>query len=150
MSETVSLDFDLTSPIERVWHALTDPATLSKWVFFEPLDFQPVAGHKFQLRAQAGPGWDGIIDGLRGAGGEPARRRSYTWVGGPSTHVVHTTLTWTLTETQNGGTRTRLHLEQSGFESAAKQAIGEAHYGWQRMLEQLQNLLVSDHRSRGE
>lgn len=71
-------------------------------------------------------------------------------VGGPSTNVVHTTLTWTLTETQNGGTRTRLHVEQSGFESAAKQAIGEAHYGWQRMLEQLQKLLVSNHRSRGE
>lgn len=54
MSETVSLDFELKSPIERVWHALTDPATLSQWTFFETNDFQPVVGHRFHFRGKQG------------------------------------------------------------------------------------------------
>ncbi len=60
MSETVVLDFELKSPIERVWHALTDSATLSRWMLFKSNDFQPVVGHAFQLRDA--PGFDGVID----------------------------------------------------------------------------------------
>ena len=70
-------------------------------------------------------------------------RLAYSWVGGPETLVLHTTVSWTLTETEHGVTR--LHLEQSGFDSTAKQAIGGAHYGWSRMLEQLRALVAEAH-----
>lgn len=135
MSETVSLDFELKSPIERVWHALTDSSTLSKWMFFKSDDFQPVVGHKFRFRTEPGPGWSGIVEGEVLEVDEP-HRLSYTWVSG-----IYTQVTWTLTESENGVTR--LHLDQSGFETDAKREIGGAKYGWMQMLEQLQNLLAS-------
>jgi uncharacterized protein YndB with AHSA1/START domain len=139
MSETVVLDFELKSPIERVWHALTDSATLSKWMLFQSNDFKPVVGHAFQFREA--PGWTGVVECEVIEVNEP-RRLSYTWVSGGEVNPQHSTVvTWTLTEAEGGVTR--LHLEQSGFRSEAKQEIGGAKYGWMRMLDQLQSLLAS-------
>lgn len=136
MSETVSLDVELNSPIARVWHTLTDGAMLSKWMMFEADDFQPVVGHQFQFRMEAGPDHTVIIDCEVLEVDEP-HRLSYTWVTGPE---HRTTVTWILTESTDGGTR--LQFEQSGFRSEAKQEIGGAKSGWTHMLEQLQNLLA--------
>jgi uncharacterized protein YndB with AHSA1/START domain len=139
MTETVALDFELKSPIERVWHALTDSATLSKWMLFQSNDFNPVVGHAFQFREA--PGWDGVVECEVIEVNEP-HRLSYTWVSGGESNPQHSTVvTWTLTEAEGGVTR--LHLEQSGFRSEAKQEIGGAKYGWMRMLDQLQSLLAS-------
>lgn len=139
MSETVSLDFELKSPIEQVWHALTDSETLTQWMFFESNDFQPVVGHTFQFRGKPAPGWSGVID-CKVLELVAPRRLIYTWEGGPDGMAVHTQVAWTLTESGTG--HTRLHLEQSGFETEAKQAIGGARYGWTHMLDLLQTLLA--------
>ena len=141
MSETVVLDVELKSPIERVWNALTDSTTLSKWMLFKTNDFQPVVGHSFQFRDATG--WDGVIECEVTEVNEP-HRLSYTWVSdqvGPSNLKQATVVTWTLTEA--GAGVTRLHLEQSGFDSEAKQEIGGARYGWTNMLDGLQDLLAS-------
>ena len=139
MSETVVLDFELKSSIERVWHALTDSATLSKWMLFKSNDFKPVVGHAFQFREA--PGWTGVVDCEVIEVDQP-RRLSYTWMSGGESNLQHSTVvTWTLTEAEGGVTR--LHLEQSGFRSEAKQEIGGAKYGWMSMLDQLQSLLAS-------
>jgi uncharacterized protein YndB with AHSA1/START domain len=140
MSETVSLDFELKSTIKRVWDALTDSATLSEWMLFETNDFQPVVGHKFQFRGKPSTGWTGIVDSEVLEVDEP-HRLSYTWVTPGQTGQHRTTVTWTLTESENGVTR--LHLEQGGFASEAKREIGGARYGWTHQLEQLQKLLAS-------
>ena len=140
MSETVVVDLDIEvrRPIDRVWHALTDSATLSKWMLFQSNDFQPVVGHTFQFRDS--PGWDGVIDCEVTEVDEP-HRLSYTWMGsGDVNQPFATVVTWTLTEAEGGVTR--LHLEQSGFPSGAKQEIGGARYGWKSMLDQLQSLLA--------
>jgi uncharacterized protein YndB with AHSA1/START domain len=138
MSETVALDAELKSPIARVWHALTDSATLSEWMLFKSNDFKPVIGHTFQLRDA--PGWDGAVD-CEVIEVEEPHRLSYTWVsGGESDSKLSTVVTWTLMEAEGGVTR--LHLEQSGFRSEAKQEIGGAKYGWMSMLDQLQSLLA--------
>jgi uncharacterized protein YndB with AHSA1/START domain len=138
MSETVVLDFELQSPIERVWHALTDSATLSRWMLFKSNDFKPVVGHAFQFREA--PGWTGVVD-CEVIEVDMPHRLSYTWVSGGESDLQHSTVvTWTLTEAEGGVTR--LHLEQSGFPSEARQEIGGARYGWARMLDQLQGLLV--------
>jgi len=140
MSETVVLDFELKSPIERVWHALTDSTTLSKWMLFKTNDFKPVVGHAFQFREA--PGWDGSID-CEVVEVEKPHRLSYTWVSEVETNQRHSTVvTWTLTEAEGGVTQ--LHLEQSGFQTGAKQEIGGAKYGWMSMLDQLQSLLASE------
>jgi len=138
INETVVLDVELKSPIERVWHALTDSATLSKWMLFKSNDFQPVVGHTFQLRDA--PGFDGVIDCDVIEVDKP-HRLSYTWAtGGESDQQHATVVTWTLTEAE--GNVTRLHLEQSGFRSDARQEVGGAKYGWTSMLDQLQSLLA--------
>lgn len=138
MSETVVLDFELKSSIDRVWNALTDPETLSKWMLFKSNDFQPVVGHTFQFRDAAG--WDGFVDCEVTEVDEP-NRLSYTWIGGGGDNVPFpTVVSWTLSEAETGVTK--LHLEQSGFEIDAKQEIGGARYGWMSMLEALQNILA--------
>lgn len=138
MSESVALDVELKSPIDRVWQALTDSATLSKWMMFRTNDFKPVVGHAFQFRDA--PDYDGVIDGEVTEVDEP-HRLSYTWVTAGQDDQPHSTVvTWTLTEAEGGVTR--LHLEQSGFRSEARQEIGGARYGWMSMLDQLQSLLA--------
>jgi uncharacterized protein YndB with AHSA1/START domain len=139
MSESVLLDVQVKSPIERVWHALTDSATLSEWMMFATNDFKPIVGHTFQFRDA--PGYDGVIDGEVTEVEKP-NRLSYTWATAGQDDVPHTTVvTWTLTEVDGGVTQ--LHLEQSGFRSDAKQEIGGARYGWTSMLDQLKSLLES-------
>ncbi|MGI8485553.1 MAG: SRPBCC family protein [Thermomicrobiales bacterium] len=139
MSETVLLDYELKSPIDRVWHALTDSATLSKWMMFKSNDFQPVVGHAFQFRGAAG--WDGSID-CEVIEVDKPHRLSYTWVSEGQGDQEHSTVvTWTLTEAEGGVTQ--LHLEQSGFRREAKQEIGGAKYGWMSMLDQLQGILAA-------
>jgi uncharacterized protein YndB with AHSA1/START domain len=136
-TETVTVDIELTSPIERVWTALTDPAGFSRWMFFQADGFRPVVGHKFQFRSEAGPGWSGIVD-AEVLTVDPPHHLSYTWVSG----AVNTTVSWTLARRENGGTS--LHLEQTGFAADAHRESGGAHYGWTKMLEQLQGVLASE------
>ena len=140
MSETVVLDYELKSSIERVWHALTDSTTLSRWMLFKSNDFKPVVGHAFQF--SEAPGWAGVVD-CEVIEVEKPHRLSYTWVSGAESNMQHSTVvTWTLTEAEGGVTQ--LHLEQSGFQTGAKQEIGGAKYGWMSMLDQLKNLLPSE------
>lgn len=137
MTETVSLDFELKSQIEQVWHALTDSSTLSKWMLFETNDFKPIVGHKFQFQAKPGSGGWSVECAVLEV--DAPHRLSYTWVVGAAQHS--TVVTWTLTAGEDGVTR--LHLQQSGFASESKQEIDGAKYGWTHMLGQLQSLLTA-------
>lgn len=137
MRETVSLNVKIDSPIDRVWNALTDAETLSKWMMFKAYDFKPAVGHKFQFRMEGDPDWAVVVDCEVLKVDEP-NELAYTWVVKSQGH--ETTVTWTLTESADGGTN--LHLEQSGFLSDAKQEIVGAEGGWKHMLQQLQELLA--------
>ncbi len=140
MSETVALDFELKSPIERVWHALTDSNTLSQWMMFKSNDFKPVVGHSFQF--SEAPGWDAVVDCEVTDVDEP-NRLAYTWTAPGVDGTRQSTLViWTLTAGEGGVTQ--LHLEQSGFRSEAKQEIGGAKYAWTGMLDQMKTLLASE------
>ena len=104
-------------------------------MLFKSNDFKPVVGHAFQFRET--PGWNGVID-CEVIEVDKPHRLSYTWVSdqvGESNLQHSAVVTWTLTEAEGGVTR--LHLEQSGFRSEAKQEIGGAKYGWMSMLDQL-------------
>ena len=139
MSDTVVLDVEVKSPIDRVWHALTDPATLSEWMMFTTTDFKPVVGHPFQFQRTSG--WSVTID-CQVTDVEKPHRLAYTWTTNGQDSQPHSTIvTWTLT--QNGDDVTQVHLEQRGFRVGAKQEIGGARAGWKGMLEQLQNLVAA-------
>jgi len=136
VSETVSLDFELKSPIERVWHALTDAATLSQWMFFETDDFEPVVGHRFRMRGKA---YVGVIEGEILAVDAP-HRLSFTWVTEGQLGPSATQVTWTLATAADGATR--LHLEHSGFAREATRETAGAKHGWTAQIGQLQTLLL--------
>lgn len=128
--KSLSLDFHFKSPIEKVWFALTDSNTLSKWIMEN--DFKPVVGHKFQFRMKPTEGWNGIIDCEVLEVDEP-HRLSYTWVSLGESNTV----TWTLKQDEDG--TTHVHLDQ--IDISSEQALNGAKYGWMRMGEELKKVL---------
>ncbi|MDF2962277.1 MAG: ATPase [Paenibacillus sp.] len=130
MSSTVSLDFQYTTSVEKVWSALTDSNKLAKWVMEN--DFKPIVGHRFQFRTQPTEWWNGIIDSEVLVVDAP-NRLSYTWVSGGE----KTTVTWTLQDLGDG--KVNLHLEQTGFENA--RAFEGAKHGWAKMAGELEKVL---------
>jgi uncharacterized protein YndB with AHSA1/START domain len=93
-------------PRERVWAALTSSAALAEW--FMPNDFEPEVGRGFTFRTEPAPGFDGVVH-CRVLELDPPARMVWSWAGGP----IETTVTFTLEELRDGGTRLRAH--QVGF-----------------------------------
>ncbi|MFL2132826.1 metalloregulator ArsR/SmtB family transcription factor [Desemzia sp. FAM 24101] len=136
MTADVTLDFQLTSPIEVVWSALTNSDMLAQWIWDN--NFKPVEGQEFQFRSEPNEYWDGIVNGEVIEVNEP-HKLSYTWASAGET----TTVTWTLTANEEG---TALHFEQTGFSEetkAAKGAIEGAKYSWMEFGKKLTVLLES-------
>lgn len=129
MNPKVSLDFQFTNAIEKVWSALTNSELLAKWVWKN--DFKPVIGHKFQFRAEPTEWWDGIVKGEVLVVEQP-HKIAYTWNSGKNLNVV-----WEL-QTKNNGTA--LHFELTGFETE-DEAFQGAKYGWENLCNQLEKLL---------
>jgi uncharacterized protein YndB with AHSA1/START domain len=132
-TESISFEFDLQHPPQKVWRALTDPVLLAEWLLpVVGLKLEP--GAAFTFNAPPQPGWDGTVN-CRFREMEVRRKLSWTWVVGD----IDTVVTFTLTPTPSG---TRLSLVQSGFKPDQKQAFGGARYGWKMMGEQLVDLLA--------
>ena len=132
-TETISFEFDLHHPPEKVWRALTDPVLLTEWLLpVAGLALEP--GAAFTFKTQPYPGWDGIVN-CRVLETEAQRKLSYTWVVGD---MLDTAVTFALTPTASG---TRLSLVQSGFKPDQKQNFGGARYGWKMMGGKLVDLL---------
>ena len=130
--DTISFEFDLRHPPEKVWRALTDPGLLAEWLLpVVGLRLEP--GAAFTFRTQPQPGWDGTVN-CRCLEIEARRKLSWSWVVGD----LDTVVTFTLAPTEGG---TRLSLVQSGFKADQKRNAGGAHYGWKMMGNRLVELL---------
>jgi uncharacterized protein YndB with AHSA1/START domain len=109
-------DIDATAtyphPVERVWAALTSSDALAVWLM--PNDFKPVVGHRFTFRTSPAPGFDGIVR-CEVLELDPPRRMVWAWAGGN----IDTTVTFTLEQTADAGTRLRMH--QVGFHGLGAQ-----------------------------
>nr|WP_249316592.1 SRPBCC domain-containing protein [Bacillus sp. FJAT-50079] len=125
----LSMDFQFTSSIEKVWKALTDSDTLAKWIMEN--DFKPVVGHTFQFRTEPTEWWSGLIEG-EVLIVDPPNRLSYTFASGEE-HTV----TWTLQDAGDG--KVNLHLEQTGISS--EQGAEGAKYGWMNWFEGFEKVL---------
>ena len=130
--ESISFEFDLGHPPEKVWRALTDPVLLSEWLL-PVIGFELQPGTEFMFKTQPDPGWDGTVS-CRMVEIEPHRKLSYTW----TVPFLDTVVTFTLTPTALG---TRLSLVQSGFTPDQKRESGGARYGWKMMGGKLVDLL---------
>jgi uncharacterized protein YndB with AHSA1/START domain len=131
-TESISFEFDLHHPPEKVWRALTDPRLLAEWLL-PVIDLELEPGAAFTFKTQPYPGWDGTVN-CRFVEIEPLRKLSYTW----SVPFLDTVVTFTLTPTPSG---TRMSLVQSGFTPEQKRESGGARYGWKMIGEKLVDLL---------
>jgi uncharacterized protein YndB with AHSA1/START domain len=127
-AETLSVVMERELPYapERIWRALTQPQLIAEWLMRN--DFQPVAGHRFDFRAD----WGSVACQVLAV--EPNRSLSYTWVA----YDLKSVVTWTLTPTASG---THLRMEQSGFRPDQPQYYQGAKGGWQKFLAALEQLL---------
>src|SRR3984885_14554265 len=126
VTRSVIVERDLPHPPEKIWRALTQNPLIEEWLMKN--DFQPVVGHRFNLRAD----W-GAVD-CQVLAVEPNRMLSYTW----TAYGLESVVTWTLTPTSTG---THLRMEQSGFRPDQQQACQGAQGGWQRFFAALEQVL---------
>jgi uncharacterized protein YndB with AHSA1/START domain len=123
----------------KIWRALTEGPLLERWLMAN--DFQPVVGHRFNLRVVPDSGFSIVIDG-EVLTVEPFDRLAYRWDTSPQTPVptLETIVTWTL-KVVPGGTLVR--MEQSGFEPANSNAFAGAGHAWPRFLENLTRVVAT-------
>ena len=121
---TITREVVLPHPRAAVWTALTDPDALADWLM--PNDFRAELGHRFTLRTDPAPGFDGVIrcEVLEVRAPE---RLAYSWVSGR----VDTRVIWDLAGTEAG---TRLLLRHEGFgvsQLPVRMLLGA---GWKKLL----------------
>jgi len=131
-TRSVVIERDLPYPPEKIWRALTQPHLIAEWLMKN--DFTPTVDHRFNLRAEPQPHWDGVID-CRVLVVEPQETLSYSW----DSLGLESVVTWSLTPTATG---TRLRMEQSGFRTDQQQNYQGAKYGWQRFVANLEQVLA--------
>ena len=131
-AETVAVvvEREIPHPPEKVWRALTQQHLIAEWLMAN--DFQPVLGHRFNLRWEAPNGMSGVID-AEVLTLEPPRVLAYSW----SSMGVDSVVTLTLTPTAAG---THLKMEQSGFGPDQQPNIQGAKYGWTGFLAKLDDV----------
>jgi uncharacterized protein YndB with AHSA1/START domain len=131
-TRSVVVEREIPYPLERVWRALTQPQLIEEWLMKN--DFKAVVGHRFSLRMDPQPNWNGVID-CQVLAVEPNKTLSYAW----GALGLESAVTFTLTATPTG---THLRMEQTGFRPDQQQAYQGATYGWQRFFANLERLLA--------
>ena len=140
MNETVAdvrsvvVEREIPHPPEKIWRALTQPHLIAEWLMKN--DFQPIPGHRFNLRGD----WGGVLD-CEVLTIEPYTTMSYTWnfAHEDAAFNLQSVVTFTLTPS---GTGTLLRVEQVGFGPHQKQAYGGAKAGWRGFLANLEQVLA--------
>lgn len=126
-TRSVIVEREMPFPPEKIWRALTQPHLISEWLM--QTDFEPVADHRFSLRADWGSVDCQVLEI------EPHKTLSYTW----AAYGLESVVTWTLTPTKTG---TQLRMEQAGFRQDQEQAYQGAGYGWQKFFANLEQTLA--------
>ena len=126
---TVVVEREFPYPPEKLWRALTQPHLIEAWLMKS--DFLPVAGHRFNFRAE----WGAVDCEVREV--EVNRTLSYTW----NALGLESVVIWTLDPSNKG---TNLRMEQSGFRPDQEQAYQGAKFGWQRFYNMLEQLLAKE------
>src|ERR1700748_104660 len=94
-TRSLVIEREMAHSPEKIWRALTEGELISQWLMEN--DFQPVVGHRFQLRMAPVGGCSGVID-CEVLEVQAPERLSYTW----NTMGIETVATFTLTPTDAG------------------------------------------------
>jgi uncharacterized protein YndB with AHSA1/START domain len=126
-TRSLVVEREMPHPPEKIWRALTQGPLIEEWLMKN--DFQPVVGHRFNLRAD----W-GVVD-CQVLAVEPNKTLSYTW----AAYDLKSVVTWTLAHTSTG---THLRMEQSGFRPDQPQYYQGAKGGWQQFFAALEQVVA--------
>jgi uncharacterized protein YndB with AHSA1/START domain len=126
-TRSVIIEREFSHPPERIWRALTQPQLIEEWLMKN--DFQPVLGHRFDLRGD----WGSVACTVLAI--EPNRTLAYSW----EAHGLKSVVTWTLIPLATG---TSLRMEQSGFQAGQEQFYQGAKAGWPRFLASLEQVMA--------
>jgi uncharacterized protein YndB with AHSA1/START domain len=129
---SVVVERELPFPPERIWRALTQPHLIAEWLMKN--DFQPVVGHRFELRGD----WGSVECRVQTI--EPMKTLAYSW----GAMGLESVVTWTLTPTGAGA---HLRMEQKGFRPDQEQAYQGAKFGWRRFFANLEQVLGAEEKS---
>jgi uncharacterized protein YndB with AHSA1/START domain len=134
-TRAVVVEREFPHPPEKVWRALTQPHLVAEWLMKN--DFEPVVGHRFNLRGD----WGGVLD-CEVLTVEPHKALSYTWnfKHADAAYNLQSVVTFTLVPTSTG---TQLRMEQSGFRPEQKQAYQGARGGWQQFFAKLEQVVAA-------
>jgi len=124
MTKTITIEYLLPGPPEKVWRTLTDPKLLASWLMDN--DIAPIAGHAFTMRSRPMGDWDGIVH-CQVLEAIPHEKLSYSWRGGSGKTALDTVVTWTLSAHATG---TKLVLEHAGFTEDNAAAFDAMSKGW--------------------
>ena len=129
-TRTLVVERMMPHPPEKIWRALTQGPLIEEWLMQN--DFEPVAGHKFNLRSTPMPQWNGVVD-CEVLIVEADKRLAYRW----DALGIKTIVTFTLTPTTGG---THVRMEQSGFRPEQTANYQGANYGWQKFVAGLERV----------
>jgi uncharacterized protein YndB with AHSA1/START domain len=131
---SVVVERDFPHPPEKLWRALTQPHLIEEWLMKN--DFEPVVGHRFNLRGD----WGGVLD-CEVLTLEPHKKLAYTWnfAHAEAAYNLKSVVTMTLTPTRTG---THLRMEQAGFRQDQPQAFHGAKAGWRQHFTNLEQVLA--------
>ncbi|MBI3180524.1 MAG: SRPBCC domain-containing protein [Myxococcales bacterium] len=85
-TQTISLSWDLPHPPAKVWRALTEPELLAKWLMAN--DLRLAVGHRFTLKQEPTPWWDGMVH-CEVLEIEPPKRIRTSWRRGLAALLAH-------------------------------------------------------------
>ena len=135
-TDTVVIERTFRRSPETLWRALTESRLLAEWLMKN--DFEPLAGRKFQFRADPVQRWDGVIE-CEVLIVEPLKQLSYRW----SSLGLESVVLFTLTPVEGG---THLRLQHTGFGPDQRAAYKGATYGWQKFLGNLERVVEKENR----
>ncbi len=135
-TRSIVIEREMLHPPERIWRAVTEGPLIEEWLMGN--DFQPIVGHRFNLRTTPMSHWNGVTD-CEVVTVEPNERLSYTWnsSGEEAAKGLKTIVVWTLTPTKGG---TLVRMEQSGFRPDQEANYQGANYGWQKFIDGLERV----------
>lgn len=134
MSQSIKREMHFPQPLEQVWQAITESATLAEWMF--PNDFEPRVGHHFTFQVPGNPkmNFDGLTVHCEVLECDAPSQLVFSWSAG---ELADTKVSFRL---EPDGQGTKLLFEHAGFnltQTFGEQAFKGAEYGWAKMLKQL-------------
>jgi uncharacterized protein YndB with AHSA1/START domain len=130
----VSIEERFPTPVERVWHALTDPQMINRWLMATD-DFEAKVGARFTLRDKPHPSFRGYVE-CQVLELSPPNRMVWSW--SSADDAAPTRLVIEL-EAEDRGTRLTLRHTGDTDELTVKGTTA----GWPRKLGELAEALAA-------